>query len=92
MKRLVRLTLLTIFIAGFATPVSAQPPAKSYIIMAAGNRLPSNLAQAVSAAGGTLTRTIPEIGIAVASSTNSNFAARAAGISGVRSVTYNVQV
>jgi len=92
MKRLVSIILLTILITVFAMPVSAQSPAKSYIIMAKENKLPSNLVQAVSAAGGTLTRTIPEIGIAVASSTNSNFAARAARISGVRSVTYNVQV
>lgn len=92
MKRFVSLILLTILIAAFTTPVSARAPAKSYLIMATGNSLPSKLAQAVSAAGGTLTRTIPEIGIAVASSTRSDFATRAARISGLRSVTYNVRV
>ena len=92
MKRLVNIILLALLITAFATPVSARSPAKSYIILAKENKLPSNLAEAVSAAGGTLTRTIPEIGVAVASSTRSDFAARAARISGLRSVTYNVQV
>jgi len=93
MKRAVSiLILVTILATAFAVPVGAQSPAKSYLLMAKGNSLPSGLAQAISAAGGTLTRTIPEIGIAVASSTRSDFAARAARISGLRSVTYNVQV
>lgn len=92
MKRLVIIILLALLITVFARPVSARSSPKSYIIMAMENQLPSNLAQAVSAAGGTLTRTIPEIGVAVASSTRSDFATRAARISGLRSVTYNVQV
>ena len=74
----------------FASPVSAAAPAKSYIIMAKGNSLPANLAQSVSTAGGTLTRIIPEVGLAVASSTKANFAAKAAKISGIRSVNANV--
>jgi subtilisin family serine protease len=93
MKRVVRiLVLAALLTATFAMPVAAQSPAKSYLIMAQGNSLPANLTQQVSKAGGTLTRTIPEIGLAVASSSNPNFASKVARIDGIRSVVYNVSV
>jgi len=93
MKRLLRvLALIALLAATFATPVAAQSPARSYLIMAQGNRLPAQLARQVSAAGGTLTRTIPEIGLAVATSRSPNFAAAVSGISGVRSVMPNLSL
>jgi subtilisin family serine protease len=46
--------------------------------MAKGNSLPSNLNAKVQAAGGTLTNTMPSVGIAVASSANADFSAKAA--------------
>lgn len=84
---LVLVALLTLI---FVVPVGAQGSAKSYLIIARGNSLPANLAQAVSTAGGTLTRIIPEVGLAVASSSKANFAAQAAKISGIRSVNANI--
>ncbi len=93
MKRALRvLAFVALLAATFATPAAAQSPARSYLIMAQGNRLPAQLAQRVSAAGGTITRTIPEIGLAVATSRNSNFATEVSGISGVRSVMPNLSL
>lgn len=87
MKRaLTVLVLIGLFAATLAMPATAQSQAKSYLILAQGDKLPAKLAQQVGAAGGTLTRTIPEIGIAVATSRNPDFAASASRISGVRSV------
>lgn len=93
MNHIIRtLLLVTLVMAGFAAPVSAQSSERSYLIMARGNNLPSNPAASVSAAGGTLTRTISEVGLAVATSSDPNFAARAARISGIRSVMANALV
>lgn len=91
MKRIIALLVLVAMLTLiFVVPVGAQGPAKSYIIIAKGNSLPANLAQSVSTAGGTLTRIIPEVGLAVASSSKATFAAQAAKISGIRSVNANV--
>ncbi len=57
----------------------ASTTPRSYII-AAKNSLPANIAAQVEAAGGTLTDTIPEVGIAVASSTEADFSAKASKI------------
>jgi subtilisin family serine protease len=48
--------------------------------MAKGNSLPSNMSAKIEAAGGTLTNSMPKIGIAVASSANADFSARAASL------------
>ena len=53
---------------------------KSYLILAKGEKLPANVAAQVQAAGGTLTSTIPQVGIAVASTTSVDFKAKAAKI------------
>jgi subtilisin family serine protease len=60
--------------------------AKAYIIDFTGNALPANLAAQVARAGGVLTTSIEEIGIAVATSADPNFATRAVAIRGVFSV------
>ena len=91
MKRvLVVLVLFAVLTALFAVPATAEPGGRSYLIIANTSKLPAKLAEKVSAAGGTITATIPEIGIAVATSSNPNFAADASGINGVRSVVPNV--
>lgn len=77
--------LITSSVAG------AGPTPKSWLLQANGS-LPSGLAAKIQAAGGTLTNTIPQAGIAVASSTSSTFRANAAKISGVRSVSPNLTV
>lgn len=69
--------LTAMFVVSSGAGASAAP--RSYII-AAQNTLPANIAAQVEAAGGTLTKTIPEVGIAVVSSSRADFSARAAKI------------
>jgi lantibiotic leader peptide-processing serine protease len=59
---------------------------QSYIIDFTGNSLPTDLAEQVATAGGTLTTSIEQIGVAVATSDNPSFALRAEQIRGVFSV------
>jgi subtilisin family serine protease len=68
---------------------SAKPAAHSYLVIASGATLPAHLSKSVAASGGTLTRAIPEIGIAVATSSDATFMAKAAGIAGVQTVVPN---
>lgn len=62
---------------------------KSYILLATGNTLPANLAASVAAAGGTLVSTTPQIGMAVATSADPGFAAKARKLSGIGSAGEN---
>jgi len=76
---------LVLLLAVAVVPASAQGETKSYLLVAnSGNGLPSGLALAVSKAGGTLVREIPQVGIAVAESSNANFKANAAKITGIQ--------
>jgi subtilisin family serine protease len=61
----------------------AGPNPKSYLFLAKGEKLPANIAAQVQAAGGTLTGTIPQVGIAVASTTNADFRAKATKLGSV---------
>ncbi len=60
--------------------------ARSYIIDFTGNDLPADLSAQVAKAGGTLTSSIGQVGVAVASSDDPSFADRAGKIKGVFSV------
>jgi lantibiotic leader peptide-processing serine protease len=88
------LSILAVIAAVVAALASSLPatatPARSYLIIAQDNSLPASLAVDVAAAGGSITNTIPEIGVAAASSSSADFQSRAAGISGVRSVVPNL--
>jgi subtilisin family serine protease len=88
------LSILAVTVAVVAALASSLPatatPARSYLIIATGDSLPAGLAAEVDAAGGSVTNTIPEIGVAVASSSSADFQSRAAEISGVRSVVPNL--
>lgn len=75
-----------------AIPVGAAGETRSYLIIAKGNALPRGLESAVQAAGGSITSTLPKIGIAVAESSSADFAAKAARIAGVRSIAPNVNL
>lgn len=55
----------------------AGPAPKSYLIMAKSESLPANFKSQVEAAGGTVTNTLPSLGIAVASTTSTDFKAKA---------------
>jgi len=71
-----------------ATPAAA----KSYVINFTGSQLPADLAARVSAAGGTVTTSVGQIGVVVAASSDPGFAARAAKIHGVADVTEDIDV
>jgi subtilisin family serine protease len=60
--------------------------ARSYIIDFTGNDLPADLSAQVAKAGGTLTSSIGQVGVAVASSDDPSFVDRAGKIKGVFSV------
>jgi subtilisin family serine protease len=58
----------------------------SYVVLSATNKLPKNLSKALGDANGTLTATIPEIGMAVVSSEDPDFISKASKIKGIQSV------
>jgi len=73
------------------TPVLSQGDGTGrYLILAAAESLPRDLAAQVAAAGGTLERAYPELGVAVASSADPAFRGLAGRIAGVESVTADV--
>ena len=92
MRRLtVLLASLGAFTALLVTSAGATAAAtpKSFMILAKGG-LPAGLAAQVEAAGGALTTAIPEIGVAYATSSSSDFRGNAARISGVESVSHSI--
>ena len=66
--------------------------ARKYIVIAEAEVLPGNLAGDVAADGGTVTDSLPGIGVAVVSTSDVDFATKASRIKGVRSVIPNVHV
>ena len=67
-----------------ATMVSAALADEGrYILLLNGNSISADLAADVEAAGGTLVATIPQVGIAIATSSDAGFAASAKSIGGV---------
>jgi len=63
--------------------------AKQYIIIASGDQLPANIEAQATAANGKVTNQLREVGLAVATSDDPDFAAKAAKIAGVRSVVHD---
>ena len=68
------------------TTRSSLTAGNDYVILGKGNQLPANLAALVATAGGTLTSTASQIGVATASSADPNFGTAAARIGGVQAV------
>jgi subtilisin family serine protease len=66
---------------------SAAERTGDFMILGVGGALPADIDARVEAAGGTIVSSYPELGIAVARESTSGFAARAASIAGVESVT-----
>jgi subtilisin family serine protease len=64
--------------------------AATYVILGRGSALPSGLAASVAAAGGTLTASLDGIGVAIATSSDPGFAAKAGRIPGVQDVAADV--
>jgi lantibiotic leader peptide-processing serine protease len=79
-------------IGGPSMALVAQSAAASYLIDFTGNALPADLAAQVQKAGGTLTTTIPQIGVAVATSSDATFPARAALVKGVYGVSTDAEL
>ncbi len=63
-----------------------------YLVVAKADTLPNGLADQVTAAGGTISATMPEIGVIAVESANPNFANTVKAIKGVQSVTPDVRV
>lgn len=83
MKRFFTLCILAALLVMFSLPTAAAQGGRSYLIQANRGGFAADFAARVSAAGGTLTRTIPEIGIAFASSSNPSFASQVTGVASV---------
>ena len=79
-------------IGGPSMAVAVQSTQASYLIDFTGNDLPADLAAQVQRAGGTLTASIAQVGVAVASSDDPDFAGRAAKIQGVFGVEPDIEV
>jgi lantibiotic leader peptide-processing serine protease len=69
---------------------TGSPAPKSYLLLANGNSLPEGLAQQVQAAGGSLTSSLPEVGIAFATSNSADFRGKAGNIAGLASVNHSI--
>jgi len=81
------LTALLISSAG----AGASPSPTSYLLLAnSSSSLPPGLAQEVTTAGGTLTSSLPNIGVAFATSTSGEFQTKASKIAGLRSVNHSI--
>jgi lantibiotic leader peptide-processing serine protease len=65
---------------------------QSWILATGGNSLPPGLAANVQNAGGTITSTLPQIGLAFAASSSASFVTNAAQIAGVSSVSPNLTI
>ena len=77
---------LCVFLAATALSASAMASGDRYIILMKNHRIANGLAADVEAAGGTLVQILPQVGIAIAQSSDANFAANAARLGGVKEV------
>lgn len=79
--------LMMLFVALMSVSVvSAQNTSARYLILMRGNSTPADLAQNVANAGGQLVRTLPQVGIAVAVSSDANFASTLSDVRNVSDV------
>ncbi|MDI1336340.1 MAG: S8 family serine peptidase [Lacunisphaera sp.] len=69
----------------------SQVHARSYLLVGNGNKLPAKIEAAVTAAGGTVTRSLPQVGIALVESSSGQFQASAGKITGLDAVLPDVQ-
>jgi subtilisin family serine protease len=90
-RRLIVTAALAV-VAVVAGPTAAAPTAAAgtYVLIGADGRLPSELEPRVASLGGSLTFVMPEIGVAVATSTDPLFSAGAAAVPGIRSAVPDV--
>ncbi|HYU61548.1 MAG TPA: S8 family serine peptidase [Solirubrobacterales bacterium] len=77
---------------GASAPASGEGTPSTYILIAADEALPAELAQQVAARDGSIIYALPEIGVAIATSADASFAADASSIAGLRSVVPDVTI
>src|SRR5690349_6411285 len=75
---------IAVALAGLACASSAQ--AANYVVQANKLAVDAQLARKIEAAGGTITRSLPQIGVVFVQSSDDAFRGRAAKVAGVRSV------
>lgn len=66
--------------------------ADSYMVVGNGNKIGKGLISKIEAEGGTVTRTIPEIGIVVVESDDPDFVSKAARLNGVQDAMHNLKL
>jgi lantibiotic leader peptide-processing serine protease len=87
MKRFILLlAVLALLVSPSASTTMAQGETTRWVINYTSNSLPNNAAANIAAAGGQLVRSFPQVGVAIAESSNPNFAATMKGLPRVHSV------
>ena len=86
MKLLTRAIVLALGSIGAA----ASAHAATYVVTANAQSFDASLAKKVEAAGGRVTARLPQIGVAIVESADSNFASRASRVPGVRSAVADI--
>jgi lantibiotic leader peptide-processing serine protease len=87
MKRFILLlAVLALLVSPSASTTMAQGETVRWVVNFTGNSLPNNAAANITAAGGQLVRSFPQVGVAIAESSNPNFAATMKGFPRVHSV------
>ena len=84
-KRILAVLMVAALAAMNVSPVSALGE-EQYLVVASNNGFPDDRVQAVQQAGGKIVKVFPQIGLAVATSADPDFPARARGIAGIGSV------
>ncbi len=94
MRQITILGFATICLALLLSGTAADPATttRSYLVLTEGSVTPAEVADGVARAGGTIVRTIPQIGVLVVSTTDTRFAERASTVAGVEAVTPNLPV
>jgi len=94
LKRVLSALLLVALMAACSDDLAGAPggietqaaSSERYVLVYNGNKVPAKAKEAIEAAGGQLVKTLPQVGVAVAVSSNPDFAAAAAKGSGVQAV------
>lgn len=78
-----------LIVAAAALLAVTQVQARSYLLLGNGNKLPAKLEAAVAAAGGSVTRSLPQVGIAIVESSSADFPAKMGRTAGLDAVLPN---
>lgn len=94
MKRLVTFVALIALLATslVSTVTAAEGPERSYLVISQDTFMAAAMNNAIEAAGGDVEQILPEVGIAVVSSTDARFKDKAAKVKGVQAVIPNLKV